>query len=182
MIDEHPISQLAQSLRRLRDGEDSTPEVVRWLRACSDAASRVPMPPLRNRHRNYTRSLLYRNDAFEIVVLHWMPNSTTAIHDHGGARCWQAVACGGMRVQNYLRTDRGEFTGRASMRLEGVQHLEAGGIDYREDDAHLHRCLAGVHATISLHVYARPIDRFRSFDERAGTCVETASSYDAVLT
>lgn len=181
MIAREPIAQLAESLRRVRNGEATTTEVVRWLRASSEAAAAVPMPPARDVRRAYRRTLLYKNDQFEILALHWLPGAVSVIHDHGGALCWLSVARGTMGVENYLRTDGGKVAGYADVTLESREELTPGGIDHRQDDVHLHRCIARDGGTISLHVYARPIDRFNAFDERARTCFEVTSTYDAVL-
>jgi cysteine dioxygenase len=177
-----PIVELAQSLSRVRTGEGTTAEVVRWLRAMSQTAATIPMPSSRNPHREYTRTLLHRSDDFEILVLHWLPGCASAIHDHGGALCWLAIASGSMGVENYLRRDEGTTPGYARIELEGRETLSAGSIDHRQDDVHLHRCTTGDEPAISLHVYAHPIDRFHAFDERAQTYYDVASCYDAVLT
>lgn len=182
MIAREPISQLAESLRRVRSGEATTAEVVRWLHASSEAAARVPMPATCDPHRSYTRTLLFKNEQFEILALHWRQNAVSAIHDHGGALCWLSIARGIMGVENYLRTDNGAASGYAAIALQGREELAAGSVDHRQDDVHLHRCIARDAQTISLHVYAHPIERFHTFDERAQTCLEVASTYDAVLT
>lgn len=182
MIAREPISRLAESLRRVRTGEGTAAEVIQWLRACSDSAASIPRPKVRDAHRNYTRTLLYKSDLFEILALHWLPNCTSAIHDHGGALCWLSVASGRMGVENYLRTDGGAHPGHAAISLEGREELAPGAVDYRQDDVHLHRCIARDCETVTLHVYARPIERFNAFDERAQTCFEVTSTYDAVLT
>ena len=182
MIPREPISRLAESLRRVRTGEGTTSEVVQWLRASSDVAARIPMPQPREAHRKYTRTLLFKSELFEILALHWQPNCSSAIHDHGGALCWLTVASGTMGVENYLRTDGGAQPGYAAVSLEGREELGPGAIDHRRDDVHLHRCIARDASAITLHVYAHPIERFNAFDERANTCFEIASTYDAVLT
>lgn len=181
MIAREPIAQLAESLQRVRSGEGTTAEVVRWLRASSEMAAAIPMPPARDVRRSYRRTLLFKNDAFEILALHWMPNAVSVIHDHGGALCWLSIARGTMNVKNYLRTDARNVSGYAAVKLEGREELPVGGVDYRQDDLHLHRCIARDGGTISLHVYAHPIERFNAFDERARTCYEVTSTYDAVL-
>lgn len=182
MIDGKPVSLLAESLRRVRTGEATTMEVAQWLRACSDAAASIPMPRLHDAHRKYTRTLLFKNDLFEILALHWLPNSASAIHDHGGALCWLSVARGTIRVDNYLRTDHRMVPGYATIAVEGSEYLSAGALDYRQDDLHVHRCAAGDCSAVTLHVYARPIERFHAFDERANSCSEVISTYDDVLT
>lgn len=181
MIAREPISNLAQSLQRVRSGEGTNLEVIQWLRAVNTIASTVPVPQNHNSGRGYTRTLLHKSDLFEILVLHWIPGCATSIHDHGGANCWLAVSSGTMGVENYLRYDAGESPGYARIALEGREELAAGAIDYRQDDVHLHRCIAR-ESCVTLHVYARPIERFHAFDERAFTCSVVTSTYDAVLT
>jgi cysteine dioxygenase len=178
----YPVQQLAKSLARVRSGDGTTQEVVQWLRAVADTVTSLPMPEKRNPHRQYTRTLLHRCDDFEILVLHWVPNCASAIHDHGGARCWLALASGSMRVENYIRRDSGGTAGYARIQPDGRELLEAGAIDHRQDDIHLHRCATASDSAISLHVYAHPIDRFNTFDERTDRCTEVVSCYDAVLT
>lgn len=182
MIAREPIVQLAESLRRVRSGECTTSEVVQWLRASSAQAANIPKPPAFNPHRDYTRTLLYKSNLFEILALHWRPNCTSAIHDHGGALCWLTVARGSMNVENYLRTDNGEQPGYAAIALEGREELPAGAVDHRQDDVHLHRCIASDCETVTLHVYAHPIEHFHGFDERSQRCFDITSTYDAILT
>lgn len=177
MIGPEPISSLATTLQRLRANERD-PEIVRWLRALTEAALAIPAPT--NSDRPYTRSLIHKNDAFEILVLHWKPGAETLIHDHGGARCWFSVCSGTMSVQNFLRCDSGATPGYARIRRDGDELLNPGDIDYRQDDVHLHRCIAGQPVT-SLHIYAAPLVRFRTFEERSEHCCEAMSTYDAIL-
>jgi cysteine dioxygenase len=180
MIDR--TSELEASLRRLRTGEASTAEVVQWLRASSDAIKTLPMPRVHDPCRSYTRTLLYKSNLFEVLAVHWLPGCVSAIHDHGGALCWLAVAGGSMLVENYLRTDSGSVDGYASLKFEGREELRPGGVDYRQDDLHLHRCIVPERSqAVSLHVYAHPIERFLGFDERHNTCFEITSTYDAIL-
>lgn len=181
MIAREPISNLAESLRRVQTGEGTNLEVVQWLRAVKGIASTVPRPETPDAFRRYTRTLLYKNDRFEILVLHWLAGCASSIHDHGGAHCWLAVSSGTMSVENYLRYDAGEAPGYARIGLEGREELAPGAIDFRQDDVHLHRCIAR-EPCVTLHVYAHPIERFHAFDERAYTCGIVTSTYDAVLT
>jgi cysteine dioxygenase len=176
------VSDLADVLRRLRTGEGPTSEVVQWLRASCAAVETLQAPRIHDVRRDYTRTLLYKSDLFELLAIHWQPNCRSVIHDHGGALCWLAIAQGSMRVENYLRTDSGSTQGYAAMKMEGREELRPGDIDYRQDDLHLHRCIGPESGgAISLHVYAHPIERFRGFDERTNSCFEITSTYDAIL-
>jgi|GEM_PF-2430983 len=178
---QRPVAELSQSLSRLRAGDGSTAEVVQWLRAVNSIASTVPVPAMCDPHRGYSRTLLHKSDLFEILVLHWTAGCASAIHDHGGAHCWFAVSQGTMKIENYLRYDAGNVPGFARIGLEGREELDSGAIDYRQDDVHLHRCVAGDGGVTTLHVYARPIERFHTFDERAQRCFDVTSTYDAIM-
>lgn len=179
MIAREPLSELARNLGVLHNGKADS-EVVRWLRAQAQYALNVPAPA--SPEGGYTRSLLYKDARFEIVVIHWQPGCATAIHDHGGAQCWFAVCDGAMHIENFLRYDTGATQGYARLGLEGRESLGPGGLDYRADDTHLHRCIAGTEPVTTLHVYAAPIERFHVFDERTQSCSEMCSTYDANLT
>jgi cysteine dioxygenase len=181
MIALEPITALAESLRRVRSGEGTAGEVVRWLRACGTAAADIPRPEAKPAHRNYTRTLLYKNDDFEILALHWAPNCASAIHDHGGALCWLTIARGAMCVENYLRKDDGTQADYAAIAFDGREELQSGSIDHRQDDLHLHRCMTKDGEAVSLHVYARPIERFHGFDDASRRCFEITSTYDAIV-
>jgi cysteine dioxygenase len=181
MIARLPIPELAESLKRVRSGEQTTEEIVRWLRAVHTIAEGIPVPQNGDQTREYTRTLLHKSDAFEVLVLHWKPGSASLIHDHGGAQCWFTVSGGTMIMENYVRYDSGDTPKYARVGMQGREQLIAGSVDYRSDDVHLHRCIAGPSAVTTLHVYARPIERFYTFDEDAHTCMQAAATYDAVL-
>lgn len=181
MIARQPIAELAESLRRVRAGDGTNAEVVRWLRAVGSEACSVPVPAACDPHRRYTRTLVHKDDSFEILVLHWTPGCASAIHDHGGALCWLAVASGQMGIENYLRHDSGQTPGYAAIGLEGREELTAGAVDHRQDDVHLHRCIARGEGAVTLHVYAHAIGHFNTFDEAAHTCSRVSTTYDAVI-
>lgn len=179
MIASTTIEQLAENLRRFHRGEDDV-EIVRWLHATAPQIASLPKPQACDPARRYSRTLLHRGDGFELVAIHWDSQCVTPIHDHGGALCWLSVAGGSMKVDNYLRIDTGETAGYARIALEGREELGVGGVDYRQDDVHLHRCVTNGTGAITLHVYAHPIGAFYTFDEARHTCTQVLSSYDAM--
>jgi predicted metal-dependent enzyme (double-stranded beta helix superfamily) len=129
--------------------------------------------------RAYTRTLLFRDDAFELLALYWPDGASTGIHDHGTRRCWFGLATGRMRVDNFRRTDDGTVAGRATLAPQPDSHLAPGDLDVRSNDLDLHRCVALEPATMTIHVYARPLERFHLFDETTETYDECAPTYDA---
>ena len=64
--------------------------------------------PLAHRPGGYTRTLLYGDDAFEVLLLNWDLNARSALHDHGCQHCWMAVLAGHLQVDDYARIDDGE--------------------------------------------------------------------------
>jgi cysteine dioxygenase len=179
VIPREAISQLSTTLARLHDG-DAAAEVVRWLRASLPAIASAAAPASRDEDRGYSRSLIYKDARFEVLAMHWEAGCVTPIHDHGGSRCWFSVAKGTIGVENYRRYGRAGAEGHAEIGLEGREELGTGGIDYRGDDLHLHRCLSRNGPALTLHVYARPLQAYLEFDERTRSCARTTATYDAL--
>src|SRR5436190_20968985 len=49
----------------------------------------------------YTRNLIYRDDALELMAVCWMPGHRTVIHTHNGQLGWMSVEQGNLAVVNY---------------------------------------------------------------------------------
>jgi hypothetical protein len=175
------FSDIVADLDRLslRDSADRD-AVLRWL---AHAKAQLPTiaAPGQLAEKSYTRTLLYKTDAYELLALHWNKGVETMLHDHGGQQCWFAVIDGAMDVHNYRRTDSGGTVGKARLQRLGEMRMNVGDIDYRADDADIHR-VASLEFTTTLHLYATPLGVYNVFDERRETCEATTSSYDAFLT
>ena len=113
------------------------------------------------------------------LLLDWSAGAVSAIHDHGGQHCWLVVVAG--------PASRGRFrAGRCRPRAgTGVARspriARARGrasLDLRSGPFDIHRVCADEHA-MSLHVYARPLDEFSVYDERAHRC--SHASADATI-
>jgi len=170
----HDLDRLP-TLASASDGD----RVLRWLAEATAQGSAVVPPPAFDLGQPYTRTLLHKNENFELLALHWQPGTFTSLHDHGGKQCWFAVAGGSMTVENFRRVDGGTTEGYASLTRLGEMSLESGAIDYRADDADVHRCIA-LQKTTTLHLYAAPLGIYHVFDERRGTVAESTSTYDAI--
>lgn len=181
MIDraESGIKRLADAFAQMR-ASTAHDEIVQWLRAAVHLVASIPKPQNLSPNRDYTRTVLHRCEDFEILVLHWPANCLSAIHDHGGSLCWLTVASGSLGVENYARHVDGNVQGYARISRVGHDLLRSGDIDHRQDDMNLHRCITYAEPAVSLHIYARPIERFNIFDERRETCNEVSAVYDAV--
>jgi cysteine dioxygenase len=134
------------------------------------------------RPKNYTRTLLYAEERFEVLLLNWSPGSASPVHDHGDQYCWLVVLEGRLEVDDYARIDAGEIPGYARIEARGSRTLEPGGLDLRSGRFDLHRVTATADApAVSLHVYSAPMRNFLVYDESTRRCDVASGTYDAVL-
>lgn len=138
--------------------------------------------PLAIRPGGYTRTLLYGDDGFELLLLNWDRNARSALHDHGGQHCWMAVLSGRLQVDDYARVDDGSVPGEAQVEARGTRLLNPRDLDLRSGPFDLHRvqCVGSAPA-ISLHVYAAPLHAYLVYDEFARRCHSVTSTYDDSL-
>jgi Cysteine dioxygenase type I len=154
------------------------------LNLLAGAAARWPAAPRRlpARPSAYTRTCVYRDAQFEVLLLNWAPGSISAIHDHGGQRCWMTVLEGCLEVEDYVRLDSGEVPGYARVEPRESRMLQGGEIDTRSGRFDLHRVGASLEApAVSLHVYRGPLQRFLIYDELSRRCETAIGTYDDIL-
>jgi len=128
----------------------------------------------------YTRHLLFRNEAFELLVLHWPDGSASAIHDHGNQHCYMAVTSGLLVIDDFVVVSGGKEPGFAKIASAGTTIMPAGNIDIRTSARDLHRVTASGGAAVSIHVYAKPIDHFLLFEPASNSCRTVVSRYDSL--
>lgn len=136
------------------------------------------------RPSGYTRTLLYAQPEYEILLLRWSAGARTPIHDHAGQRCWFASIKGAFDLANYRRTSGGRTEGYARIALISTNDgIIAGEPDFRfgEDDIHAVAVSSACDEAVSLHVYAKPLSTCLVFDDAAGRCAVKHLSYDDVL-
>lgn len=104
----------------------------------------------------YTRNLVKKTKAYELMVLCWAANQKSPIHNHQGQDCWMHVISGKMtEVQYHCRKDEGLWGVK-----KGEERLcRAGSTVYINDDICLHRIEnnTNTHA-VTLHLYSYPIE------------------------
>lgn len=151
------------------------------------------------RDEKYARNLVYRCDAFEMMVLCWQPGQVTPIHNHSGQCGWVRVLRGRMEETDYAAPDwmRGGVIppGRIEIDDAGVGHgvalteldtrtiaasCEVSAVDRARS---IHRLgnpkrHAGDERAVTLHVYARPHDSCLNFDLEAATCRQVTMRFD----
>lgn len=130
---------------------------------------------------SFTRTLLYLDNAFEIVVMRWSPGSLTALHDHGGSQCWAVVLEGELQTVTYRRHSfpRGVY---ARFTQTGTTSLVAGDIDYIGGTLDLHEVRnAGSAPAFSVELYSPPLLSYHRFDKETGRCSKIQPSFDSAI-
>src|SRR5437868_13159605 len=51
--------------------------------------------------QHYTRNLIDKTPAYELIAICWEVGQTSSIHNHRDQNCWMAVPIGRLLVQNY---------------------------------------------------------------------------------
>jgi len=157
----HPV-RVAATLRDLRLDERSLAPYLSWATA------------------RYTRNLIVRDPAFELIGLCWDRDAISAIHDHADSDCAFVLAQGAVRCDNFRVAWPGEpSAGRCVIEPAGARVLRQGQLDMTSGHLSVHRVAAHEGRAVTLHVYAKPIDACRHFDED-GSSTLAPSRYDTV--
>ncbi|HXU71444.1 MAG TPA: cysteine dioxygenase family protein [Polyangia bacterium] len=172
-----PIAQLLHDLRALGDLRRRAAAVDALLEGWHAPLDRLlgylPLP----RH-GYARTLLHRCDAFELLLLTWAEGSRSPIHDHAEQDCWLVPLAGAFDLDDYAILDEDDAAARL-LPLRRRQ-LGPGALDHRDEHEAVHAVAPATPHAVSLHLYARPIDRCRIFDRRRGSFSWHRLGYDAV--
>ena len=115
----------------------------------------------------YTRSLIYRDDLFQVLVLCWNVGQASPVHDHAGQKCWMSLPQGRLEITNYSFKHGRE-----------IEFIDAETVGEHQSDIHVDQCCsvhqianrcAWCEPAVSLHVYSRPFDSCYIYDLATGT-------------
>ena len=124
------------------------------------------------REETYGRNLIAKNDFYELLVLTWLPEQRTAIHDHASQRCWVMMGLGSLTFKNYEPVgpiiEGKKYQLKAMGRAEVISAGQSQ--SYIDDDMALHSIAnASRKPAISIHLYANPVNRCRIYNESTKT-------------
>lgn len=106
---------------------------------------------------HYTRNLIYKTDAFEVLLLCWSPGHSSPIHGHEGEKCWMQVEQGQLVFTNYQESEPAY--------LEQVS-VVVGSTGFTDGPAIIHKVEnVSDQPAMSLHLYARPFAQCDVFDQ-----------------
>jgi cysteine dioxygenase type I len=170
-----PIAQLLHDLRALGDLRRRSATVDERLEGFHAPVDRL-VRHLALPRRGYARTLVFRDDAFELLLLAWAPGSRAPIHDHASQDCWFVPLAGTFDVDDYALA----AVDRRNAWLVPVRsrRVGPGDLDRRDEREPLHAVTPATPLALSLHVYARPIDRCRIFHRARGTWSWRQLAYD----
>jgi cysteine dioxygenase len=125
----------------------------------------------------YTRNLVRRSAAYELLVLCWGAGQESPIHNHMDQCCWMAVLEGPIEEVLFDLPS----TAPAPLIERSARRFERGQAAYIDDGmgVHLVRGVAGA-SGVSLHLYARPYGTCLVYDRASGAAAERVLSYDSI--
>lgn len=185
---------IADFVTTLRGFESEPITKERLLGFCQEVA--VTRPSLDRyvhfRSDVYTRNLIYRDEALELMAVCWSPGQRTVIHTHNGQLGWMSVEQGALAAVNYKWLGCNApgnqnvsgmdcLAGATELDLERceVQECWPGGPVNTVDKVQtIHQVVVqGREPVVSLHIYSRPIDSCVAFDLESRRCYRRQLSF-----
>jgi hypothetical protein len=124
-------------------------------------------------NEGYTRNCLFRDADFELIVICWEQGQGTAVHGHDGEDCWVYLLEGEIHEVYFNINDDNNLQEVGSHKVIPNQ------LTFMNDKVGFHKlenCCEG--RSMSLHLYAKPIENCVSFDETTHSFVTKELSYD----
>ena len=122
----------------------------------------------------YTRHLVFKNSAVELLVLCWSRGSFAPIHGHEGELCWARVERGRLRFTSYRELSRSPLS------LAPLGHPLEGGPGHVDGPAEIHAVETMGEDAVTLHVYVKPYDECDIYDLARGVIRRVRLGYDSV--
>jgi NitT/TauT family transport system ATP-binding protein len=170
------VPAFADGVRRLLEAGAPTVDVHRFLTDTRIEPASLD-GYLRFEDGRYTRHLVLKTPAVEILVLCWRRGARAPIHGHEGELCWARVERGRLRFRSYRELSR------EPLRLEPVGAAVEGGPGHVDGPADIHAvdndATFGADA-VTVHVYSRPYDECDIYDLEAGRVERVRLRYDSV--
>ncbi|HMN06073.1 MAG TPA: cysteine dioxygenase family protein [Flavobacteriales bacterium] len=152
------IEELIRTIDREPNAAGYTDALLRFSMAPEDLA---PLGQWNSRH--YTRQCLHRTPQHELLLICYEPGQGTSIHDYDSQTAWIKPLVGTVQEERFKIAPDGGVT------RQGRRQLVPGQVAYMATKNCIHRHTnTGAGRAITLNLYARPIRRWRVYDERTG--------------
>jgi predicted metal-dependent enzyme (double-stranded beta helix superfamily) len=125
----------------------------------------------------YTRNLVFKNEAFELLVICWNIGQRAPVHGHEGERCWSRVEQGSLLLCNYREVSENPLV----VQRIGEPYLgERGHLDGPADIHSVANPEPAAQPAISLHLYSQPYDQCDIYDLTTNQKRRVRLRYDTV--
>lgn len=106
---------------------------------------------------NYTRNIIQLNNNYHLLILCWQQEQYSSIHDHGNRDCFMYVIDGMIQENIYQLKQKNLIDCQKNIYKQGSD-------SYIMDSMGMHsiKCLSD--RAITLHLYAKPIEKYQVFD------------------
>jgi cysteine dioxygenase len=113
------------------------------------------------RPERYTRNLVFKNEAFELLVICWNIGHQAPVHGHEGERCWSRVEQGSLLLCNYREISENPLVVR---QIGEPYRGERGYLDGPADIHSVANPASSKAPAVSLHLYSHPYDQCDIYD------------------
>jgi len=124
----------------------------------------------------YTRHLVFKCPAVELLVICWDQGQLAPVHGHEGELCWARVERGRLRFRNYREKSRSPLV------VEPVGEPADGGPGHLDGPAELHSVENPAEfgeRAVSFHVYSKPYAECDIYDLEEKAIKRVALRYDS---
>jgi hypothetical protein len=155
------IRSLAELLRALDRGSCPAGYTDALMRLSLDPAEWTAYCRWNTRH--YTRQCIHRSREHELLLICYNEGQRTSIHDYDSQLAWIKPLLGTVLEERF------EAVADGTLKRNGEKVLGIGSLSCMAAKNCVHRhSNAGPGRTATLNLYARPIRRWRVYDERTG--------------
>jgi cysteine dioxygenase len=159
------IRELIQELLRHRD-----PELYAGILARYAVPGKDIEPYYTWNQKHYTRTCIHRNPDFELLVICYEPGQGTSIHDYDSQTAWIHPVLGEVMEERFTKVPGG------GLKLSHESRLQPGRDGLLQNGTAIHRFSnPGPNRAVTLNLYAKPMRKWRVYDEGTGSAKFTAA-------
>ncbi len=108
---------------------------------------------------HYTRTCIFRNQNFELLLICWEAGQFTPVHAHNNQDCWVYMVSGELCEKKFTLNNK-----KLNKINESILHPKD--VSFVNDKLFYHSmCNNSSERSISLHIYAKPIDCCDCYNE-----------------
>ncbi len=178
-----PVAKLVEQLQALPESAFRDIKRVRRLLTENPVDPKSIEPYLFWDRQHYTRNLIEKTEAFELMAICWDIGQVSAIHNHRDQNCWMAAPIGRLMVQNYRVISKD--LAAHSCEIEPTDLCEISianpcAVDPAEPVHSVYNPREFGERAVSLHVYSRPFDSCEVYSMEKKTCGDIPLHYTSV--